>query len=89
MKTWNGKPALPDTAAQLRDLMLQQQGILLSSREYNGSLTTVLKNALDWLSRPHPDGRSPFSNKLAALMSASPGGLGGLRGLSHARCPSA
>lgn len=76
---------LPGTVIALHDLMLDYQGLLLASPEYNGSLTALLKNALDWLSRPHSDGRSPFSNKVAALLSASPGGLGGLRGLDHAR----
>ncbi|GAB4344867.1 MAG: NADPH-dependent FMN reductase [Gammaproteobacteria bacterium] len=79
------KRGLPESVTALRERLLDHHGFLLASPEYNGSLTAVLKNALDWLSRPHPDGRSPFADKVAALLSASPGGLGGLRGLDHAR----
>jgi chromate reductase, NAD(P)H dehydrogenase (quinone) len=56
---------------------------LISSPEYNSSVSGVLKNALDWASRPAPNEATlePFDGKVAALLSASPGALGGLRGL--------
>lgn len=55
--------------------------------EYNSSITPLLKNAIDWASRSEPGEPSLvcFKEKIAVLMSASPGGLGGLRGLVHVR----
>jgi chromate reductase, NAD(P)H dehydrogenase (quinone) len=78
---------LPPGARRLKDLMLSHQGFLISSPEYNSSFSAVLKNAIDWASRPVP-GEAPlacFTGKTAAIMSASPGSLGGLRGLVHLR----
>lgn len=80
---------IPDNARTLKDLMISHQGFLIASPEYNSSLTAVLKNAIDWASRPYPN-ESPlaltaFTGKVATIMSASPGGLGGLRGLVHLR----
>ncbi|GJM21254.1 MAG: FMN reductase [Planctomycetota bacterium] len=60
---------------------------LIASPEYNGSITPLLKNAIDWASRQR-EGKpmlSAFRGKLCALLAASPGGLGGLRGLVHVR----
>lgn len=77
----------PETARQFKDLLLAHDGLLIASPEYNSSLTAVLKNAIDWASRPAPN-EPPlacFANKVAAIMSASPGALGGLRGLVHLR----
>lgn len=83
------KEGIPENARKLKELMMAHQGLLIASPEYNGSITAVLKNAIDWASRPLP-GEPPlalscFRDKVAALMSASPGGLGGLRGLNHVR----
>ena len=78
---------LPSNARKLKDLMLAHQGLLISSPEYNSSLSGVLKNTIDWTSR-QSDGEPPsacFKEKVAGLMSTSPGGLGGLRGLVHVR----
>lgn len=78
---------LPTSARKLKDLMLAHQGLLVSSPEYNSSISGVLKNTIDWTSR-QSDGEIPlacFKDKVAGLMSASPGGLGGLRGLVHVR----
>jgi NAD(P)H-dependent FMN reductase len=77
----------PANATTFKDLLISHQGLLIASPEYNSSLTAVLKNAIDWASRPSP-GEPPlaaFAGKVAAIMSASPGGLGGLRGLVHLR----
>lgn len=81
------KEGLPSNARKLKDLMLSHQGFLISSPEYNSSISGVLKNTIDWVSRPS-EGEEPlacFKDKVAGIMSASPGGLGGLRGLVHVR----
>jgi len=74
---------LPENARRLKALMKEHDGLLIASPEYNSSISAVLKNALDWASRPEP-GEAPlaaFAGKTALLLSASPGALGGLRGL--------
>ena len=78
---------LPDNARQLKAMMKAHQGFLIACPEYNSSITPLLKNAIDWASRPEPGEPSLvcFKDKIAMLMSASPGGLGGLRGLVHVR----
>lgn len=78
---------LPSTAKKLKDLMLSHQGLLISAPEYNSSISGVLKNTIDWVSRPSAGEESLacFKGKVAGIMSASPGGLGGLRGLVHVR----
>ena len=78
---------LPSTAKKLKDLMLSHQGFLISAPEYNSSISGVLKNTIDWVSRPSAGEESLacFKGKVAGIMSASPGGLGGLRGLVHVR----
>ncbi|MBL9129793.1 MAG: NAD(P)H-dependent oxidoreductase [Verrucomicrobiaceae bacterium] len=79
---------LPDNAKKLKALLRDHDGLLIASPEYNSSLTAVLKNALDWASRGETDDEPPLSayrGKTAALLSASPGALGGIRGLVHLR----
>lgn len=78
---------LPANARTFKDLMISHQGLLIASPEYNSSLTAVLKNAIDWASRPAPNEAplAAFAGKVATIMSASPGALGGLRGLVHLR----
>ena len=78
---------LPSNVRKLKDLMLAHHGFLISSPEYNSSISGVLKNTIDWTSRPR-DREPPsacYHDKIVGLMSASPGGLGGLRGLVHVR----
>jgi chromate reductase, NAD(P)H dehydrogenase (quinone) len=78
---------LPDNARALKDIFIAHRGLLIVSPEYNSSIPPLLKNTLDWVSRPRPEqtGYVPFEGKAAALMSASPGALGGMRGLRHLR----
>jgi chromate reductase len=77
----------PEAGGRFKKLLTEHDGFLISAPEYNSSITGVLKNALDWASRPAPGEPSlvAFQGKFAALMSASPGALGGLRGLVHLR----
>jgi len=74
---------IPENAKKLKALMKAHHGFLLACPEYNSSITAVLKNAIDWASRPMEGEKSLecFTGKIAALTSASPGALGGLRGL--------
>lgn len=78
---------LPEGALRLKELMKAHDGLLISSPEYNSSISGVLKNAIDWASRPAPNEATLecFDGKVAALLSASPGALGGLRGLVTVR----
>lgn len=78
---------LPDPAKKLKELFLNHHGFLISAPEYNSSVSGVLKNTIDWLSRPAPNESTLacFKDKFAGLMSASPGSLGGLRGLADLR----
>jgi len=74
---------LPENARKLKSMLQANDGFLISAPEYNSSISGVLKNAIDWASRPVPN-EAPlacFSGKVTTLMSASPGALGGLRGL--------
>lgn len=79
------REGLPPSARDLKELLMNHKGLLLACPEYNSSITPVLKNTLDWTSRAAA-GEKPlacYQGKVAAVMSASPGSLGGLRGLVH------
>jgi chromate reductase, NAD(P)H dehydrogenase (quinone) len=78
---------LPDNVYQLKARLKAHQGFLIACPEYNSSITPLLKNAIDWASRPAANETSLecFKHKVVGLMSASPGALGGLRGLVHVR----
>ena len=78
----------PEPARRLKRQFMDHDAWLVAAPEYNGSITGVLKNSIDWASRPDPGDAGPlaaFRGKLVVLMSASPGALGGLRGLVHVR----
>jgi NAD(P)H-dependent FMN reductase len=77
----------PSQARRLKDLFLAHEGLLLACPEYNSSITPLLKNTIDWVSRPAPGepDLAAYRGKVAGLVSASPGALGGLRGLRHVR----
>ncbi len=76
----------PENAFRLQALIAAQQGLIIVSPEYNHSIPALLKNTLDWVSRtPRVRGPNPFAGKVAGLMSASPGALGGIQGQDHVR----
>jgi chromate reductase, NAD(P)H dehydrogenase (quinone) len=75
---------LPAGAKKFKTLLRESDGFIIASPEYNSSITPVLKNAVDWASRAESEGEPPlaaYRGKVAALCSASPGALGGIRGL--------
>ncbi len=81
------REGLPEGARRLKALFKEHDGLLISAPEYNGSIPGPLKNAIDWVSRAE-EGEKPlaaFAGKTGAVMSASPGALGGLRGLAVLR----
>lgn len=73
---------MPDNGTKFKRLVIDHDGLLVASPEYNSSITAVLKNAIEWLSTPTP-GEPPlvaFRGKVATLMSASPAALGACEG---------
>ncbi|MCA8938915.1 MAG: NAD(P)H-dependent oxidoreductase [Planctomycetes bacterium] len=74
---------IPADVLKVKELFKAHDGLLIASPEYNGGYTPLLKNLIDWVSRPvEGEGRLEcFAGKTAALMGASPGGLGGIRAL--------
>jgi len=92
MPMYNGdmeiKEGAPENARKLKALMKIHGGIFIASPEYNASFSPLLKNAIDWVSHTRDEGEAPlevFKTRVFALGSASPGGMGGLRGLSQLR----
>jgi chromate reductase, NAD(P)H dehydrogenase (quinone) len=73
----------PPTVVQLRDAIRKAEGLLIATPEYNHGVPGVLKNTIDWLSRPPRD--SALNGKVAAVMGASPGMTGTARGQSQLR----
>ncbi|BCG63201.1 MAG: chromate reductase, NAD(P)H dehydrogenase (quinone) [Methyloprofundus sp.] len=79
---------MPESTQQLKKLMLEHDGLLIASPEYNSAFTPLLKNAIDWVSRAEAENEAPlaaYHGKTAAIMATSPGPLGGLRGLVFLR----
>lgn len=81
------KEGLPDAALRLKAVFKSHDALLIASPEYNSSVPPLLKNTLDWISREWQgeSGLLPYQQKLAAIMAASPGALGGIRMLPHLR----
>lgn len=84
---WEEREGVPETTLALVKLFAEHDGFFIASPEYNSSYSSLLKNTLDWMSRPQNTETPlvPFKGKIAALGAVSPGGLGGLRGLPPLR----
>ena len=82
---------MPENARRLREIFLAHDALIIASPENNSSVSSLLKNTIDWLSRDVEDGKgdssglAPWRGKVAGLMAASPGGFGGIRALPHLR----
>jgi NAD(P)H-dependent FMN reductase len=78
---------LPAATVALKQLFKAHDGLLISAPEYNGGMSGMLKNTIDWISRRGDDDHTlaAFTGKFAGLMAASPGRLGGVRGLGELR----
>ncbi|MCF5668691.1 MULTISPECIES: NADPH-dependent FMN reductase [Pseudomonas fluorescens group] len=75
--------ALPDAVHAFKEAIRQADGLIICSPEYNYGVSGVLKNALDWASRPGFN--SPLKNKPVLIMTSSPGVLGGVRAQAQLR----
>jgi chromate reductase len=75
--------APPQTVKEFKAKIRKADALLIASPEYNYSVSGVLKNAIDWASRPHGD--NAFKGKPVAIMSTSVGHLGGARAQYHLR----
>src|SRR5215470_15574533 len=75
---------LPEGALELKRRLERANAVLLAAPEYNYSISGVLKNAIDWVSRARP---MPWRGKSMYLMAASPSPMGGIRGLWQTRIP--
>ena len=78
----------PENALKLARLFHGHDGVIIASPEYNCSVTPLVKNTVDWVSRVKADDQgplTPYRKKVFGLSSASPGKFGGIRGLFHLR----
>ncbi len=79
---------MPEKAREFKKLLVEHDGFLIASPEYNSAFSPLLKNVIDWASRAEADDEPPlvaYRGKVASIMAASPGGLGGIRGLVFLR----
>jgi chromate reductase, NAD(P)H dehydrogenase (quinone) len=79
---------LPPAAVQLKRMLLAHNGVFITSPEYTASVTPLLKNTIDWISRVRDPGEPPyaaFKGRVFAIGAAASGGQGGLRSLMALR----
>lgn len=88
MPLYNGdleaESGLPESAKKLKQLFIEHKGLFVASPEYNSSISPLLKNTLDWISRkenPDETALAAYVGKIAALSATGPGHFGGMRGL--------
>jgi len=67
---------IPAAVTALKEKVAASDGVMIATPEYNGGVPGVLKNAIDWLSRPSADSKRIFNGRPFALLGATPGGLG-------------
>lgn len=67
---------IPEAVTTLREAIRAADGLLIATPEYNNSIPGVLKNGLDWLSRPSGEGARLFGGRPVAVIGATPGGFG-------------
>jgi NAD(P)H-dependent FMN reductase len=85
------REGMPQNARRLREIFIAHDALLIASPENNQSITSLLKNVIDWLSRGIGDGKgdnsglAPYRDKVAGIMNATPGPYGGVRHLYHLR----
>jgi chromate reductase len=82
------KAGPPANALRLKQMIMAHHGVFIASPEYSASVTPLLKNAIDWVSRVRERGDptyAAFKGRAFAISSASPGGAGGLRSLMALR----
>jgi chromate reductase len=79
----DNESSLPERVAQLKARIRASDAVLIVTPEYNYSIPGVLKNAIDWVSRPFGD--NAWEGKPVAIMGASPGMLGSARAQYHLR----
>ncbi|MEE9589906.1 MAG: NAD(P)H-dependent oxidoreductase [Hyphomicrobiaceae bacterium] len=78
----------PDNAKAFKELMQQHDGIFITCPEYNSSVTPLLKNTLDWVSRVRDETEAPlhvYKSRVFAIGGSSPGGFGAMRSLIDLR----
>ena len=77
---------LPENAKKLKSLFAESDGYFIVTPEYNGFFPPLLKNVIDWMSRPDDENiGNAYIGKVAALAGSSPGALGGIRALPSLR----
>jgi NAD(P)H-dependent FMN reductase len=79
---------VPENATKLKRLMATHQGVFIASPEYNASITPLLKNTIDWISRVRERGEPPlavYKNRVFAISGASDGAYGAMRSLMALR----
>ena len=82
------KDGMPENAHKFKKILKEHDAIMIASPEYNSAFSPLLKNAIDWAKRVESKDEPPlvaYKEKVAVIMSASPGALGGSRGLVFLR----
>lgn len=85
---WEDENGMPENAKKLKKMFHECDGFFIASPEYNSTFSPILKNTIDWMSRGGDDETkswTPYKGKIAAIAAASPGAIGGLRGLTPLR----